>query len=54
MGMEETMINEFNEEERYVFKMQGASSMCFPYWDKRIWGAHMDFEFPRHPLCVRP
>ena len=28
--------------------------MGFPYRDKRIWGAHMDFEFPRHPLCVRP
>ena len=31
--MEETMINEFNQEERYV---QGASSVGFPYRDKRI------------------
>ena len=33
-------------------KMQVASSVGFPYRDKRIWGAHMDFEFTGHPLCV--
>ena len=43
MGMEATMISKFN-----------ASNVGFPYGDKRIWVAHMDFEFPRHPLCMRP
>ena len=58
MGMEATMISKFNNQEerymRYMFKTQGASNVGFPYGDKRIWVAHMDFEFPRHPLCMRP
>ena len=32
--------------------MQVASSVGFPYRDKRIWGAHMDLKITGHPLCV--